>query len=398
MHQRSTPIAHNARAVSSVYGKIDQILLAIDGDYQSVEPFRVESFYKELFIAFADRVSFVVMGHFGHGAEERLRETLQREGLDPELVQVHTPLADNAEHELRHQQGPFVQDPFVVMESQHGETLLLEPYRGQLNQNAFLAEQFADVTGFALLPTRYLLEGGNILIGDDYALVGRNLLERNRQKFFADKDPKEAEAIITRDLKRALGMRYLFWIGSDTALQHPLAAQWAGPEALQPFYHLDLFLTLGGKSKMGDEIILLAEIDTTSFDPQPTPAQFVAIAHLNAALKSIKDQLQAYSDNHAGPRFLIEEIPMSGKINGEGDQLDFVPYSYNNAQVEWYHGVSRIYLPSFPNRHSIEDRLRENLPGLGFNRITFIQYDMEQFALRKGGLHCLTKVLRRSAY
>jgi hypothetical protein len=216
-------------------------------------------------------------------------------------------------------------------------------------------------------------------------------------KFFKDVDRKVAEAKITADIRRALGMRYLFWIGTEERLEHPLL-DWSGDEALQPFYHLDFFLTLGGKSKSGDEIILLAEIDIASFGKDITSEQVDALAQLNAALNGIKNQLQAYSNDHRGPKFLIEEIPMSGKISGSDDKLHFIPYSYNNAQVEWYHGVSRIYLPKFPNRKDVEDRLRENLPGLGFARIIFVEYDMEQFALRKGGLHCLTKVLRRSAF
>jgi hypothetical protein len=397
IHRNPIPIAHRSRALSSVYGKIEQILVSIDGDFQSFSRFRLDSYYKDLFVAFSDRVSFVVLGHFGKESEQALRNALVQEGLDPDLVQVHTPLADTSEPENPRQQGVFVQDPFVIMESQHGDTLLLEPYRGQLEQNAYLAEQFADTTGFALLPTRYILEGGNILVGDDYAFIGRNHLERNRRRFFPDKDPKAAEAIITADLRRALGMRYLFWIGSEQPFAHPLQ-EWSGPEAMQPFYHLDFFLTLGGKSKSGDEIVLLAEIDISSFGEDLTPEQTTALMQMNASLNAVKNQLQAFSDDHRGPKFLIEEIPMSGKISGSGDKLHFVPYSYNNAQVEWYHGISRIYLPKFPNRKAVEDRLRENLPGLGFSRITFIEYDMEQFALRKGGLHCLTKVLRRSAY
>ncbi|MFN8394037.1 MAG: hypothetical protein U0176_05115 [Bacteroidia bacterium] len=398
MPRHPLPIAQQSRALSSVYGKIEQILVAIGGDYKNFEFERLDLFYQELFQKFSDRVSFVVMGHFGSGSEEALRRTLRQNGLDPDLVQVHTPLADPAEIDLHREQGVFVQDPFIVMESGHGETLLLEPYRAYLEQNAFVAEQFADATGYALLPTRYLLEGGNILVGDDYALIGRNLLERNRRKFYPDMPREEAESIITNDLKRSFGLRYLFWIGTEEEVDHPLREQWAGPEGLQPFYHIDLFLTLGGKSKAGDEIVLLAEIDTGSFDAAPTPEQEAALSLLNGLLKQVRTQLMQYSAKHPGPRFEIVEIPMSGTIAGAAAEISFTPYSYNNAQVEWYHGISRIYLPSFPLRRTLEDKLRENLQGLGFSRVEYIVYDMEQFAKRRGGLHCLTKVLRRGNY
>src|SRR5688572_13260138 len=100
MRHNQIPIARHSRALSSVYGKIEQILLSIGGDFQSMSQFRVESFYKEIFKVFSDRVSFVVMGHFGKKAEQDLRDTLAREGLDPDLIQIHTPLADASEAEI----------------------------------------------------------------------------------------------------------------------------------------------------------------------------------------------------------------------------------------------------------------------------------------------------------
>lgn len=391
------PIARRSKALSTVYGKIEQILLCIDGDQQNVEQLHLGDKYHGLFEAFGDRVSFVVLGHFGHDRDQALRDGLVEKGLDPDLVQIHTPLADRGESLLQRKQSGFIQDPFVIMETEQGDTLLLEPYRQHLEQNAYLAEQFADATGFAILPTRYLLEGGNILVGDDYAFIGRNILERNRRQFFQGMPQEEAEARIAADLKRILSVRYIIWIGSKEPIDHPLV-ELCGPEAMQPFYHIDLFLTLGGKDHMGNEIVLLAEIETSAMEKEPTKEQEMALAQIGITLKDVKAQLEEYSKGHGGPRFVIEEIPMSGVIRGEGERMRFTPYSYNNAQVEWYHGIRRIYLPSFPRHKDIEQKLRENLPGLGFTKVVFVRYDLEQFALRKGGLHCLTKVLRRGSY
>jgi hypothetical protein len=249
------------------------------------------------------------------------------------------------------------------------------------------------------LPTRFAVEGGNILIGNDFALVGRNLLQRNRHHYEAHLDPMEVEQRMQADFQRLLGMRYVYFIGSD----HPLpdAKRWypEHPEALQPFFHLDLYLSLGGKDKAGDEIIMLAEIDLPSVGKDLSDPQRKTLEGINVALKAVKDQLSEISRHSFGPKFRIEEIPMSGCFVGDETKGQrFVPYSYNNAQFEWYHGISRVYLPHYAGCEHLEQRLRENLPGLGFARITFVEYDFEDFALQNGSLHCLTKVLQRSNY
>lgn len=390
----SVPMADRVRAVSSVYGKIEQILLVIDGDYQDFEVDRIPLFFRELLQRFSDRVSFLVMGHFGHGLEESLRHALRQNGFLPDLALVHTPLSGGEESQLRHVHGAFVQDPFIATQSDLGEVLLLESYRPSLSHNAFLARQLADATGYGLLSTRLHIEGGNVLIGDDYALVGRNLLDRNRMQLFPDMDREEAEALITSEFKRRLGMRYICWIGDRERGSHPLGNGWGGPEGLQPFYHIDLFLALGGKTATGDELVLLAQIDPGSIDPAPHPAQSEVIMKMNAWLQRIGNQLRDPSETSSGPRFHVVELPMSGSFTGE-HATAFTPYSYHNAQVECYHGIKRIYLPSFPRRASLEERIRAQLLTLGFHRVDFLRYDFEEFARRRGGLHCLTKVIRR---
>lgn len=402
MWRRLPPAARRSRAVSSVYGKIDQILLAYTARQAHVKNFQIQRRYGDLFKAMRDRVSFVIMGNFGQRAEKRIRDRIARDGLDPDLVHVHTALAEpdhaHPEEHCEYLHNEWIQDPFVVMETHQGETLLLEPYRSRVKQNSFLAEQFADTTGYALLPTRYLIEGGNILVGDDYALVGTNLLQRNIFHQDYTSITKAAIKAVSEDLKKALGMRYIFWMGEQTPLTIRLK-HLTGPEGLQPFFHLDLFLTLGGKAPNGDELVLLARIDQNQVKGIKSEEHVHALHELEGAMQRIHAQLMEINESFPGPNFDVKRIPIGGRIEGSEATLRFVPQFYNNAQVEWYHGFGRIYLPSYPGSQDFEEgTLRPLLEDIGFKRITFIQHAFERYAERNGSLHCLTKVLKRSHY
>lgn len=390
MWPHQVPLARRVRALSSVYGKIDQILLAYIGQEENILNSQVDRRYAKLFEAFGDRVSFVVLGNFAQKEGDRFKSHLADIGFDPRLIQIHTPMTRQG-----HQHLEFVQDPFVIMETHDKEPVILEPYQAYLLENGYLAEQFADVTGYGVLPTRYHLEGGNILVGDNYALIGRNLLERNRLDFYPELPLEEAEKRITEEFQRLLGMRYIFWIGNALPEDFPLE-DLAGPEKQQPFYHIDLFLTLAGKDTYGDEIILLAEIDDNAIDKDV--AQVKALQQMATALNAVKGQIEKISKAMAGPRFNVVEIPMSGKFPVPGDAKTFVPYSYNNAQVECYHGISRIYLPDFPDSEAHKADLQKTLHGLGFKRPVFIEHAFDVYATKKSGLHCITKVLKRSTF
>lgn len=397
METRYPTRANSPYALSSVYGKIAQILLSFPGRQGEVKAAMVVRRYEGMFTAFGDRVDFVIMGNFGAEAD-KIRQQLEKRGYRPTLVDTPWSSRNDLTEEMgAAAHGEFIADPFVILVSPSGDPILLEQYWDQSNKNAFLAEQFADALRVPILPTRYAIEGGNILVGEDFALIGRNLLARNRKLHHDDPGEHEPEEAIRREFCRALGMRDVYFLGEDTMISPAQIAYPEHPEALQPFFHLDLYVTLAGRNRSGDEIVLLAEIDIPSVAKNLQPSQRAILDQLNISLQAVKRQLEAISEQQFGPKFAVEEIPMSGvfRTNASGQEY-FVPYSYNNAQVEWWHGISRIYLPHYPGKEALENRLRENLPGLGFGRLTFVDYEFNDYAEQNGSLHCLTKVLRRT--
>lgn len=406
------------RACSSVYGKITMVLLLFRGTAKEVDSDMIRRRFGHIFEAFGDRVTFVILANGVRIGDQKKEEeltqwfsnALQSSHLYPKhhVICVGTYSGDSAavegqedDRRLLNEQNQWAQDAFVVLETAEGMTVLLEPMLHVYLGNALVAEQLASTANILLKPTRYRIEGGNILIGDDYALVGMDLLELNRKRFFDSYPLQEGRNLVTAEFKRLLGVKYLVWIGGEEALPSPLGLKQGQPQ-LQPLFHIDLFVTLGGKHpESGHEVVFVAKVYNEGVLP-PDNAEGnrnQQIADFNTSLDLIADHLRDYHKLQPGPQFQVERMPMGIRFDPDGKPTIL---SYNNAHVEWYHGIRRIYLPSYPSLRSgpkpLEDRVEKLMKGLRYNH-RFIDNLFEDYSrYENGSLHCLSKVLCRTSY
>lgn len=421
--QLGTPL----HAMSSVYGKIEQLLLVFSGDPSKTTRETILEDFGSMFRAFGDRVAFILLCNYEKkldpskyvevrdGFNRAFNEALEASHLHPSHHLIHlpapmtTPWEEVCKDRADFNHSEFIQDPFVVMQNQYGESVLMESYRSLNPKNQYVAEQVAAATGKLVRPTELWVEGGNILVGNDFALVGRNLLHHNLELLYKGCPPHEPTGgpeandtttpynLITGRFKRLLGVRYLIWIGNDAVAKLKFKVD-QGKYKAQPFFHLDHFLTLAGMSKDGDELVLMGTIDYEHVSG-PREKYKDDIRILNGLLKEVEGQLRKSGHDQAGPRFEFMPLPMGGKIveNSKGEAR-FTPLSYNNCQVEWFHGIRRIYMPKYMQTEALEKGIAEDLIGKGFPHFPFIKFDLDFYAESGGSLHCLTKVLKRSAY
>ncbi|HHG85915.1 MAG TPA: hypothetical protein ENJ82_14300 [Bacteroidetes bacterium] len=417
-------------AQSSVYGKIEQLLLVYPGDPREISREDILDRFGSLFEHLGDRVTYIILSNYSQPLDvsdylearesftKAFSHALLKSHLYPNHHTIHIPapltapvqdLKDGEPH-LNHSQ--FVQDPFVVMQTTNRESVLLESFRTLNPKNQMVAEQLAAATGMFIRPTEYWLEGGNILVGSDFALVGENLLHRNLELLFPGKNLEDEtpgdsgrqtiKEAITTNFKQLLGVRYLQWLGSTSGILKKLKVD-QGKHRLQPFFHLDHYLTLAGMSRDGDELVLVGKIN---FDHVVGfKEEFRAdLSQLNTLLDEVVSQLRKSGRVFPGPRFEFQTLPMGGSIEKEMDEKGkvighrFHPFSYNNAQVEWYHGVKRIYLPRYEQTETLEEEIMSDLVGKGFSPVRFIAHAFDHHAIQGGALHCMTKVLKRSIY
>lgn len=413
-------------AQSSVYGKINQLLLVYPNDPSKVSRETILQEYEDLFINFGDRVTFVILSNYEHDLNnneflevrdrfaQAFREALFDSHLHPEHHLIHIPApmtvpwAQTRGRNTHHNHSDFIQDPFVVMKNRLGESALMESFRSLNPKNQYVAEQVGAATGMLVRPTEAWVEGGNILVGNDFALVGMNLLYHNREILFPGKELLEkiggstayaglsVKDALTGMFKRLLGVRYLRWVGVEDPMSLNMEVD-QGKYGLQPFFHLDHYITLAGMTDDGDELVLVGSIDTDYVDG-PVELYKEDLMKLNGMLNEVENQLRRSGTTEPGPRFEFRKLPMGGKLVEKGKGHKFIPYSYNNCHVEWYHGVKRLYMPKYPQTAGLEEEILREMVGKKFPPFKFINYGLEHYAESGGSLHCLTKVLKRSNF
>jgi hypothetical protein len=206
--------------------------------------------------------------------------------------------------------------------------------------------------------------------------------------------PLDPERWLRQELMRVLAVRFVLPIGSQEKLD------WGGflstgAEQMQPFFHLDLFMCLAGAVEGGKEEVLVANLSYENvLHMQPGDRKQLDL--LTAELDRCKEILQRSGKRLPGPEFKITEVDIGGEVIAAKGERVFVPYSYLNAHVECFGGTKRIYLPAFPKLSGMEADIRDSLKYNGFDRITFIDNAFEEYALRSGSLHCISKVMQRS--
>lgn len=163
----------------------------------------------------------------------------------------------------------------------------------------------------------------------------------------------------------------------------------AQPDASQPAFHLDLYLTLAGPhTRTGQPVALVGSVrrarDVLGQVPEPQDP--------DEALDALTAQL-------TGAGYWVERLPLLPFRSELAPQGAW--YSFNNCLVEVFGGggstVRRVVLPSYGVLDGALDADAERTwAGLGFE-VRVARGEFAFIAQLDGSVRCMTKVLNRSA-
>lgn len=334
----------------------------------------------------------------------------------------------------------WVRDPFLMgrtITDGPGKSVVIEPQE-------FIRENAADSSGpsvtdaqiadeivaqhnhkFSLLNSPLIFHGGNVLIGDDFMLIGRDYfnLERKVRKVMESKkdalpkgactsvslhdikqdfqnwlSPKDKKKVIVLGKKRPdnFELPVLNQNRQDVFTRCPIGTK-------QPFFHLDLFLTLAGRqSETSPYRILISRIENASDHHSPELE--------NNFIKPWNTWIDFISRDLIQAGFEVTYLPMP-LIYGEHldyrGRRDWFVLSYNNCLVEISRKGNQVWMPTYGAEladHSPfvlkTDKLREYdhqaedcFRNLGFNVHRLMNYLPHM--LYGGSVHCLTNCLLR---
>lgn len=405
------PNKDSFRALSSAYGKIEEVLLTFPGNTSGdkVKVSQLLHEYEGVWKSINNRVKFYVLANH----EKRALHAL----IGPDFEAALDQLEDSQNYELipivadmlNDTSGlpptnrQFAQDAFLIINDDRGNRAILESYNFKTKGDRDVAEMLAAQTDFVIQPTRYDLEGGNILIGDDYAIVGADTFEKNLH-FFESYSRPQQEKLLRRHMKRVFGVSYLIVPKISQSPKTPNYGFSIG-DGLQALYHLDLYCTLGGRHpEQNKELIYIGNL-VPYLDPdhENHPRGFVEHqGEFNSLKKALDDTAKffdAYNKEEPGPKFEVVRVPLVFQHIPNGKPL---LRSYNNCLVEYYEGRRVFYLPKYDehdrlikhdrsNERRVQSMFRSN-----YGIVIWVNGNFSSLAKQVASLHCITKVLKRS--
>lgn len=388
----------SVQAVSSVYGEIKKMLLT----YPESSPLPNDVIlqrYHGIFKALGKNIHFVILAY--KDAHKKIMQTAKNAGLSERhitLVEAKlSPVTSVREFISRQGDGSwlaFVDDPshsiwaqdaYCILNDDSNNCIMMEPLSFNRHGDHFIAEQIAAHTDIQIETTQYYIEGGNMLCGDNYVLIGNDYLHESMAT------TGESWRQVTEGLKRCLGVDYVKWVGLDEEVNFDIEIHQGD---FQPIFHIDMFITLAGKNTAGKEIILVGDtrLAKTLLEQTPVPEK------ISNAFDAIAKQLQ--DDEKLNCE--VMRVPLDLWLNDDDDPTTGTFLTYNNCLIEVYGQQKKVYIPAYAsvsnssvNRRKLDSEIKHFYENqLGFE-VTMMDGSYHELCKNGGSLHCITKTLRR---
>ena len=394
----ATPI--EPRIVSSAHGSLTSVLLCYpayaEGDLS------LESTYGDLLRLLPPSCSITVLAH--PAVADDLGRIIARERPDnPPAVVLSPPYLSFS---------VWAEDGYVAVTDAGRAppvTFLVEPFSFPRYGDGLIADLVAEATDLQATQAPLYFQGGNVLIGDDFVLVGSDYLTKTLETW-ADYGPvlpgsgspaAQARRLFSETFDPD---RKLHFLGLTRPLPEELLAprsftmggeQWtedvgAGAGSLQPIFHIDMFLSLAGRDPQTGRYRVLVGSPAAAAEILGEPAPDHA---LDLAFDAIARRLQRLG-------FEVVRTPLPRVYVDYPDQRVRQWYfaTSNNCLVEITGSARRVWLPTYGHGPwaalgATDQANRDIWEGLGFDVVQL--GDFHPFAQNLGALHCIKKYLGR---
>ncbi len=323
----------------------------------------------------------------------------------------------------------WAEDAFVVVEDLDRRppvTFLLEPERFPRVGDFQIAELVATASPLETAQSPLVFQGGNILIGDDFAFVGADYLDDSVatieaigsvEDFPFTGSARAKEDFVKRLFREQFDPARTFHFPASQSRDRASNAivdidgeRWletveSGRGNRQPIFHIDMFLSLAGRAAGGSGAkyqILVGDPGladrTLGWDP---------VAHnLQAEFDAVANQLRrlGFSVRRTPLPYVSVELRGAFVVEVDGRQVEVAGERFwyfatsNNSLVQIDGGAKDVWLPTyghapFAELAATDAAHRATWESLGF---TVHQLgDFHLFAMRLGALHCIKKYLAR---
>jgi hypothetical protein len=399
LEQNFSKKSHNPKLVSSAEGKISKILFTIPKNIHNENGKPLWNIYQNIFKQLPEHTLIVLAVQ--QQALSFVHQWVLEHGIKERFFFIEIPAHINI--------TVWAEDPFVVAEDTiSGEKYFMEPHSFPRWEDGFIASFVSEKLNWNRTKLPIYFEGGNILVGDDFFLIGADypiVSMGQTRKIIKPKDNESETDFICRIYNESLdATRKMIIVGSTLPVPSNKTSeieingeQWTETffqnnegGTVQPLFHIDMFVTLAGRKNGGKYRVLVG-------DPR-LAAEILELDTIQYSMPELFDDV-AKGLTNKGFEVIRLPLPMIYMDDPEKKKRRWYFASYNNCLVEIINEhYKTIWLPTYG--YGAWEVLRKTdkyakaiFEELGFNVIQLADY--HPLAEDSGSLHCIKKYLDR---
>lgn len=381
--------------VSSCMGAIDRILLTIPNYAVS----GMYNIYKEIFDKLPTTTRFVIATH--EGAKTAVDAWIKERKIETR-VELFT-IADHLHFSV------WAEDGYVISrDMDSGKTYFVEPFSFPRYGDSLISDFAANATDLENTQAPVYFQGGNVLVGDDFFLIGAdypaNSLEylEAHLRLPSGADPVEFIRGLYKDYLDH--KRELIYVASTVPVpeektQRTTVDGQAWTEVIyggnkdgtvQPLFHIDMFLSLAGRDSSGKFRVLVGDPSLAAKELGERPNPY--------AMQPVFDNIAAGLAKR-GFSVVRNPLPLVYEDDAQNKVRSWYFATSNNCLVQIDSQAKNIvWLPTYGHGNwkklQVTDTANRSIwETLGFEVRQL--GDFHPFAANLGALHCIKKFLNR---
>ena len=353
--------------------------------------------YRDLLAKLPARTELVILTHEGVAAEVRVWLGAAGRRARVDVVEAEDFLGFSV----------WAEDGYVVIAEAGGGHAFVEPAAFPRYGDALVADAVAPAAGMALYQAPLHLQGGNVLIGDDFFFVGVDYPLLTFDEGILNAPTQAEQDRLLREVYRTYLDAQRTFVPVGTRLPVPAAARrefrlegasWteeihAGnePGTRQPIFHIDMFVSLAGRAADGRERVLVGDPrEAATLTGEPLQPQALA-----PVFDDVARDLAA-----RGYDVLRAPLPLVYADDVEARMRSWYFATSSNVLVHAPAGERpSVFIPTYAHGpfagvlDATDARNAEIWEGLGYDVVAL--GDFHPFASSLGAAHCIKKYLRR---